>query len=424
MLALVAVVPAGLLLRRFPRFLPVAYFAIGIAPFFNMEALSLSFFYDYDLTIDFRGETRGLEITILDLVAWITLVALGRGRYPSPFAKARWFYVLMLFASVLWATLPIYALFSIAKVLRAYVVLRVVSRAMEDPRSGPHFVRGLAWGALWAFSIAVRQRFAEGLPRVFGPFPHPNTFAMAINVVFAVAFAIVLSGRGKLFAAVVTGGAVVSVILTLSRASLILTVGAAVLLVAVSMRRGVTKRKLLIIGGGMAAGAVVFAVTARAIVDRFLNAPAISAEARELFNRAARMMLEDRPLGIGLNNFSYVLKNGGYATKVGLPEVDADGIAHNIYWLTLAELGVQGLIAYVVMILGPVVLAFRTAWRRGQAVGADVALGLGVGLVTLHLQGFSEWAIRQSTLTYLQWIAAGLVAGLARDAGVLRDRRG
>lgn len=423
LIALGAVVPVGLALRRAPRLWPLLATVMGVLPFFHMEALSLNFFYDYDVTIQFRGEARGVEITILDLVSWILWVAMGPGAHKAPFRLTRYFYVATLLVSVAVATLPVYALFSVVRLLRAFLVLGAVSRLAEDPRLPPHVIRGMAAGVLWAFLIALYQKFGGGLDRVFGPFPHPNTFAMAANVVFAVCFALVLAGQGGLLAMAASAAAGLAVILTLSRTSTALLGGVAASLVALSFRGGVTRRKVFVAVGGALAALALFAVMSGTIIDRFLNAPAISGEARELFNQAAKLMVADHPLGVGVNNFSYVLLHDNYASRVGLPEVDASGIAHHIYWLTLAEVGYLGLFAYVLMCLAPVLLALRTAFRARKSVVGDVALGLGMGLVTLHLQGFTEWAIRQPTLTYLHWMVAGLVTGLAREAGVLRDRR-
>lgn len=420
LIALAAIYPAGLLLRRKPTWWPLVLFVIGFLPFFNMEALTIAFFYDYDLTIYFRGETRGLEISVIDMVAGVLWVAMPPSGYPAPFRKTRWAYMAMALLSVAFAVLPVYSLFSIWRLLRVFFVFGVVARALQNPGFGPMLIRGLAAGVLWAFAIAMRQKLS-GLDRVFGPFPHPNTYAMAVNLVFPVALAIVLAGQGRLLAVATCIAGGLAVILTLSRASLVLVAAGTAVLVVASLRRGFTKRKLLIVGGAVAAAVLVLAVMANSIIDRFLNAPAISGEARELFKKAASLMFRDHSMGIGINNFSYVLRHNNYAARVGLPQVDADGIVHNIYWLTLVEMGVQGLIAYLLMIAAPVWLAVRTAWVAKRTVLGDVVLGLAVGLLVFDVQGATEWASRQSTLLYLHWICAAAIAGLARQAGVLRD---
>lgn len=421
LIALGAIYPAGLFLRRKPEWWPLLVFAIGFLPFFNMEALSIAFFYDYDLTIDFRGETRGLEISVIDIVAGILWVALPKAQHPPPYRKTRWAYMAMALLSVVFAVLPIYSLFSVWRLVRVFFVAGVVARALENPRFGPMLIRGLAAGVIWAFVIAMKQKFGQGLDRVFGSFPHPNTYAMAVNLIFPVALAILLAGQGRLLAIATCVAGGLGVILTLSRASLVLVAAGTGILVLASLRRGFSKRKILIIGGAMAVAVLVFAVMANTIIDRFLNAPAISGEARELFKKAAALMFKDNPEGIGINNFSYVLKHDEYAAKVGLPQVDADGIVHNIYWLTLAELGIQGFITYLLMIAAPIWLAVRTAWVAKRTVVGDVALGLAVGLLVFDVQGTTEWASRQPTLLYLHWTCAAAIAGLARQTGVLRD---
>ncbi|MCA9582405.1 MAG: hypothetical protein KC416_11465, partial [Myxococcales bacterium] len=149
----------------------------------------------------------------------------------------------------------------------------------------------------------------------------------------------------------------------------------------------------------------------------------ISGEARELFNEASSMMLSDHPMGVGINNYSYIVSEEGYSERVGLPEVDANGIVHNIYWLTAAELGWHGFVAYILMLLAPLLLAAKTAWRARKSILGDLAFSLGFGLLLFDVQGVMEWASRQPTLLYVYWIGATMVAGIARQAGVLQDAR-
>jgi O-antigen ligase len=192
----------------------------------------------------------------------------------------------------------------------------------------------------------------------------------------------------------------------------------------ISLARAPTRRKLVVAAVAGALGGLVMVKASDTLIERFTNAPAVSLDARRGFETAAADMLQDHPLGIGLNQYSWVLGHEGYAERAGVLRVDRDGVAHNVYWLTAAELGYIGILAYVLLVLTPIVLAVRIvlAARRDDPRGEDdAALGLGAGLLVMALHGFGEWIARQGSMTYLFWMVAGLVAAMARQLGLDRS---
>lgn len=172
--------------------------------------------------------------------------------------------------------------------------------------------------------------------------------------------------------------------------------------------------------GGAAVGVALVLRAWDTIVDRFLHAPKESAEGRVQFEAAASMMLGDNPLGGRRERLLPRPRGGRARAKVGVFGYDATGIVHNIYWLTAAEVGYLGFLAFVAVLASPILTAFLGAVRARGDVRGDVLLGLGIGLVLIELQGKFEWALRQTTLSYLLWTLAGVIAALARSIGRAR----
>jgi O-antigen ligase len=288
------------------------------------------------------------------------------------------------------------------------------------PELTPVMLRGLALGAIYATYVALEQRYVQGMLRCRGPMPHSNTLSMSINLFAPTWVALLLVGRGGLPAVLALGGGAICVVLAQSRTSLVLFGVAGVLTFAGSVRRRFDGRKVRWALFGLLAATALLSVSLDSILDRFAQAPKESAEARDHFNEAAALMLGDHPLlGIGINQYSHVLSAGGYADTVGVLEIDRHGVAHHLYWLTLAELGALGFLAYLALLLPPM---FRAAGpvldrRLRGDVRADVLLGLGAGYLVTHVQGFAEWVLRQSEMSQLFWISVAIVEGLRTQLG-------
>ena len=422
--ALLGVLPLGYFARNRPRLLTILVFALAFLPFLDLEQFSINFVSHET----YRGDSRGFEITLVDLLAVSLLFAIPKATLGVPYRKVRYVYLAVALFSVTQAAVPIYSLFAVWKILRAYFLMMVVAKVCETPRFGPILLNGLAVGVVYSTVIALEQRYLFGMYRVQGDFPHSNSLGMAVNMVLPIALALLLAGHGGALAAASCVGATVCVIMTLSRGSIAMLALAVVIVLVGSLMRGITRRKVVVTLSAIALGAVLMGYAANTIIERFLEAPEVSTDARDRFEAAAAAMLRRQPLGIGLNNFSHTLSQGGYAAEVHLPEVDRDGLAHNIFWLTLAEMGYLGLVAYLLTVLVPMGVAARAAWRSKGDVRGDVALGILAALIVTAIQGSAEWVARQTTMMYFTWALCGMVATLAQQvhpkAGSAREPGG
>jgi hypothetical protein len=298
--------------------------------------------------------------------------------------------------------------------MRMVLLFATVSRGCEDDKVPPALLRGLAMGIVYELLLSLEGRYLHHLHQVMGNFPHQNTLGMAVNLVVPAALAMRLAGSGGRLALPTLASGALCIVFTLSRGAMSMFALGAVVVFGMSTWRRPTAAKFKAGLIGLVAALSMLAYAWKTIVDRFTNAPKESAEGREQFEAAASLMLKEHPLGVGMNQFSLGLGDAGYGARVGVYGYDATGIVHNIYWLTAAELGYAGALSFIVLMATPPIVALRASVRARHDVRGDVLVGLAVGLVLMDFQGKLEWAFRQTTLSYLFWIIAAVIAGLSR----------
>ncbi len=361
---------------------------------------------------NYRGDSRGIEITTVDLCLLALRFALPRGKERP--ATRHLFVRALLYLSVLlsFKDTPdvLKSAFSLWKLTRMYLAFDTLVIALLDVQLVSAATTGLAMGVLWQGWLVLWQKYAQHAIRTVGSMPHPNSLSMIVNLIAPTAFALWLSGRAKPYAPLVVGAAGISTIASLSRGGMLMFVMATGLGSVVAFARGFEKRKVKIIGALLVAAGLVLARSIDTIIERFTTAPKESELARVLFNKAAKMMADEHPFGVGINMYSYVLDHGGYADRLNIEPGDRNGIAHHIYWLTAAETGYFGAVAYALVVASVVISAIRLALRGG--LRGDIGTGLALGLATMVLQGTAEWIARQTPMAYAFWLFAAMASAL------------
>jgi O-antigen ligase len=419
------VLPLAMLLRGNRGWRLAAWTVLGALPFLGSWLPHINL-VSYEL---YRGDSRGFETTLVDLVVLALLAATPRSREPSPYRPLRYAYFLVALFSVTQAASPLFASFGVWKLLRMYVLLAAVNRGSEDPQVPAQVLRGMLMGTLLQVGMGLYQRYGLHLYQSPGFFAHQNTLGMAMNLVLPVSLELVLAGLGGWLGLAAIAAGPVTLVLSLSRGAMATNVVVSGVLVVVSALRRMTRRKVAVV---MLGGVFVVAILYKAgdtIATRFATAPSSSAAERLHFNDAAALMLLENPLGIGINNYSLVVTDGDYWSRTAgpagddgfrqedtpVPGVHYGGIAHHIYWLTAAEMGYAGIACFVALLAAPVYTAFRYGFKARRNPRGDLLVGLGAGMLAFHAQGLLEWAFRQTDLSYLYWLTVGVVAVLARQ---------
>lgn len=405
--ALLLIVPCGLLLRGKARLLEQAAVLLGLSLWMPLVTVNLVSHETY------RGADRGFEFTHVDLLAWALLIALPAMARPMPFRKVQIFYFFACAVSIFGSVVPVYTAFSLWKILRMFVFVAVLWRLCGTPGRMMRLLDGLAIGVVFQALYCIKLRYLDGYHQIAGVFSHQNSLGMAVNIVLPLQLARFMYTGSRLAGVAVASGCL-CVIFSLSRGSLtMLLIGVSSVYLA-SMLRGITGRKVLITLAGFGGAAAVLAKSFDTIVRRFESAPESSAGAREKFELVAQMMLSEHPMGVGLNMYSWEIRTD-YGPRLGLPESEA-GVAHHIYWLTVAECGYLGLFAYVLLLAVVFVPSVRALFAARRDFRGQLAMGCVAGLFVMYLQGSLEWIARQTVQSYLFWTVGVFGYALWRDA--------
>lgn len=425
LVALAAVLPLARWLRSNSRLTPVVWLVAG---FLVMQNGSLHLYMAMDSLGDWPGYVHGAEISLLDLIALAIYFSLPRTSHVLPFRWAMASYFGATLLSVLQARVPVPAVFYAWQLIRVFFFYAVVVKASAtDSRVIPALLKGMAFGLLLAACEAVWERFGLGILRTHGGYEQENFFGVVSHFVVVPFFMLLLAGeRGWLPPTVSFVGLVIS-ILTVSRATLAFTGMGYLIVFIMSIMRGWTPRKALI---AVAAAATILAIAPlfmSSFADRFSGDIGSSFmgtdETRIALAKAAGMMLSDHPFGVGANQFVLVANSDNYYVRAGVSWFNYNATVHNVYWLVAAETGYVGLIAFVYLLIRPMITAFRCGWLHRADKRGDLLLGLGVALITVYLHSFYEWIFITFQVQYIFAATVGMIAGVAQQVGYWSTRQ-
>jgi len=138
-------------------------------------------------------------------------------------------------------------------------------------------------------------------------------------------------------------------------------------------------------------------------------APLERATRRMLWGAAVMAWREHPLLGLGPDNF-----RRAYNHYLGLPRADERLHANNLYFETLASLGLAGIGALALLVVG-LARAARTAIRQHGAasVAGLIAAGAAAGLAAYLVHGFFDYFLEFTPTYGLLWLLAGLVMALS-----------
>lgn len=419
-IALAAILPLSNWLRAHQREMPKIWLFVGLSPFaINAFHLDMSI-------IDWRlwpGYAKGLQVSLLDIVALAILISLPRARYSVPFRFVAGLYFIAVVLSIFQAQLPMAAVFYAWQLVRLFVIYVIVARACSDERARMSILTGMAIGLCYEAVLAVWERVGHGVLQAGGSFSHQNFLGLVSEFVTFPLFALLLAGKRGWQTTIAPLAGVIIAVLTTSRATVGLYGLGLTLAFVVSSLRKWTTRKAAVLFVGIIAIALISPVALYSFEKRFAaNPEGIEFDERALFNGAAAMILADHPFGIGANNYVVAANAGGYMTRAGVPwgGGQRDAIVHNAYWLAAAETGYLGVAALLLLIFRPMVSALRCGWQNRIDSRGDLLLGLGISLLVVSIHNNYEWIFFYSYTQYLFAMTLGLIAGLTEQLGYWR----
>ncbi|MFA6172401.1 MAG: O-antigen ligase family protein [Kiritimatiellales bacterium] len=434
LLGVPALILAGLIIRPFKKFL--------------MAVMCFSLCYPEQLSINlmsregYRMATRGFELGLFDVCAialFFIMVFQPRGhrfRWFPPLTIVSGIYITFVILS--WMQAPgripvpadvyaantaggykfydcfetgLYPLFELSKIIRGAFTYLIVVNFLRDEE---HFRSLLGALLIVAFVItfeALVGRYVRGYHRISATLGHPNSLGTFMGMMGTLMFGVTLFRSTFMSSgtfAIATAGALICVLLTISRGALFSLVLGLWLDVSSLFHRYLNIKNFTILFVGLLLVLGLFFVAADTLSARFLvQQDAVSdIEYRGLYNEEARGMARDHLFGVGLGNFSAYswLK---YGSAVGLNEYGTP--AHNLWYLTLGELGYPGLTAFIFYWLRFYSIGLPFLFRRRTALCYAVAASAVAASMIGHIQNMLQLSYRQTTIYMFNQILIGIV---------------
>ncbi|WP_194954709.1 O-antigen ligase family protein [Sphingopyxis solisilvae] len=402
-------------LRLYPRQRKWAYLAIGLLPFvigaFNLDAALLN----WD---GWPGYVKGMVVSLLDTLAFAILVTSRRPFAGLPLLGVFLFYILAACVSVAVSTLPMSSAFYAFQLLRVLLVFAAVASFAGQPGAVRWLCIGLALGAIFQGVMTIEQKFS-GAVQASGTMGHQNLLGLMLHFVTLPLLALLLAGeRNKLIMLGVLA-ALIAVALGVSRGAIGFVALGIALLFLLSMVRRATAHKWKIVGLAVLAMAVVVPITVSSIQERFVSRSVYEGPDGErlAFERAAQMMWDDHPLGVGANQYVVTANAQGYSARAGViwNYASRSTNVHHLYLLTGAEMGWLGFIALLAFLAWPVARGFHFAFLHRRDPRGDVVLGASIAIFVTALHGLIEWVLVTGHAQYVLAISMGIIAGSIRQ---------
>jgi hypothetical protein len=395
----------------------------------------------------YRGTTRGVEISLVDILALcliVSAVLVPRFR-PRIYWPASFTFMLAFFVcgcvSIYMSTPKIFGVFELSKMARAIIFFVAAALFVRSDRELRLLVLALCCTLCLQAAMAAKHKFLLHLERATGTLEHANSLSMYVCMtapILVVAFNSKFPKLLRWFALIALGAAAVAVVLSLSRAGIpifgLVVAGAALL----TMSWKITIRKIALASVALLVLGTVAAIMWDPIVDRYTS-DSIEAEmqgrgfeSRGQYFAIAGVIVEERRFGVGLNNWSYWVSKT-YGKRAGVDAYqDYDAIpkeilvaaevydlapnyappAHNLGVLTLGEMGWPGLIVFLLLWLRWFSMGFIFLWNRSPEPLQRMGIGFFFAVLGVFLQSMTEWVYRATPLLLTFHIILGSLASL------------
>jgi O-antigen ligase len=410
-LLLLSVFPLTHILRTMPRYRPYAWFALGALPLVAIKS---------DVALIswamWPGHTRGMIVSLVDVLAIAILLTHRRVKGPPPFLLVTGFYLFAVTFSIAFAETRMAAFFYAWQFGRAILLMWAVTRIMDDPRAQTMIYNGVAVGAIFQALSSVVDR-AGGALQAAGSFSHQNLLGMVMHFALYPLLAILLSGQRSRLTMAGVAAAMVAVALSGSRATVGLAGAGIVATILLSLMRRSTAKKMKMVGIGVVALAIISPLAIATLKERLMREDSVAAsdyDERAAFEKSARMMWSDHPMGVGANEYVIHANRDGYSDRAGVVPTLGSRSAHvhNAYLLAGAETGYLGFVAFILMLAVPFLTLLRQCFRNRKDPRGDIFVGVTVTLGIVMVHCLFEWIVVMSVVQYMYAIDLGVAGGL------------
>ncbi len=412
-------------------------FAVMLLSLCLPDELSVTFFAHKS----YRGSTRGFELHLADLCALVLAIVMCLG---STNRKISWilpttypFCFYLIAAVVSWLAVPgdlsnpettieglpadpilytsLYPLFEISKMIRGFFVFWVTANFLSDEDEIRYLFYSIAVLVIYFTLLALYERYHLGENRV-SALSNVNVFNVFIGMLGIVFLPQGFASKSILksfFYFFLFISALVCIILTISRSSLFGYVCSSIIIGWMCFTRYKSYKNYWIISAFLFVCVVLFLKSAGTLSDRF-NEGVFNDGGRAEYIQEAIMMADDHFFGVGVNNFSAY----SIAKYADLVDTEKGAMVHNIWYLTMAEVGYIGFIPFVILWLRYFQILFsslKNKYVRSIPFIYAVVLGVFGAVMILQLQNWYHFAYRQTSVFLLSHIYFGLIVRIYLD---------
>ncbi|WP_309400696.1 hypothetical protein [Cerasicoccus maritimus] len=368
----------------------------------------------------YRGHTKGFEFNMLWMVGMgLIIAAVARGKKPVFRLPGVLVYLLYIAAgclSLLTAFEPLYGLMAAFKFAMVILIAMGVCLTLEDEEDVLWMLYAFAGALVINVLVCIKMRYLEGRYQIPAWFEHQNPMAMWCYFVslplLAVSLAKDIKFRSSLWLFIGFGAAGLSIVFSVSRASLAAIGMGSICLLGASFLRGITPKRmgvLLLMGS---AGGIVLLLAMDTLVNRFESSEDTGPEndLRWILNQQSKAMLEDSFVGIGWNSFgvansrpqgekySKLLEawNANRGHTIVAEHYYANPLTESHYWLILAETGYLAIGAFILFELTTIYWCVRGVWHYRKSMLGFLCLGIGAAFAITYLHSNLERVLTQT----------------------------
>jgi O-antigen ligase len=411
-----------------------------------VERLDVNFFSE----AWYRGTTRGVQISIIEILAAGLLVGCWLGRREGE-DRRRWFWpgslglILAFFAyacvAVVAADHRLYGLFELSRMFAALLVFLAAAAYVRSRREWTLFVAALAAAVAFESAWAIKQHFVTHLDRAVASLTHANSLSMYLCLTVPPLVAFACAGWSRWLRAACGFAAVlgtVGILLTLSRAGIpifaAVVVGTILTCISWRLSFGFFAVRFVIVFGLVAVVAAFWPQLEQRYAGMSLEEEYLdpTVDGRGIYLRLGQMIAREHFFGVGLNNWSYYVSLT-YGPRLGFrftnyPYLESvygtadDKLfgdsylaapAHNLAALTLGELGIPGLILFTLLWLRWFGMSAAFLPLPRELPMRTIGVGIFFGTLGIFGQSLTEWVYRQTPILFTFYAMLGTLASVA-----------
>jgi O-antigen ligase len=409
-----------------PRQIHWAYFGLGLLPFtlnsWNLDGALINWFA-------WGGYVKGMIITVLDSLA-LAVITTHRGpRGLPPLSGYLIAYLLAALLSVAFADVTMGSTFYPFQLVRVLILMVAVAKIAPDEKALTWLAMGLSAGITYQAYFCITQKL-NGAFQTSGRMGHQNLLGMMAQFVLLLLLAMLAKGTRN---RVIMLGVIMSLTvigLGASRGAVGFSLLGVGVFMVLTIIRQPSRRKWQVIGFASLALALTSPMIIQGMNNRFGQLAqsgqkgAVDAE-RLAFERAAKAMFADHPMGVGANQYVIVANGQGYSHRAGViwNWTSRAANVHNTYLLVAAETGWAGLLTFIAMFIAVIVAGWRFSFQNKRDPRGDVVLGCTVTIMmmAIHIQYEWIWVLYQQQYTFA--IALGIIGGMTRARALERRER-